>query len=116
VVGILDDQSTNIYMPIQMAFQILSDDKEIGIYDSIIIKIKNEDLLDETITKIETRLMTSRMVTNKTKDFSISSYNSWEVFKINVDLLKELKVDYEWKTKDEVDIDEEDFIKINFNL
>ena len=72
VVGILDDTSTNIYMPIQMAYQML-DDKENGIYDSIVIKVKDEEKLNETIAKIETKLMITRHVTEKTKDFSISS-------------------------------------------
>ena len=72
VVGILDDNSNSIYMPIQMAYQML-DDKENGIYDSIVVKIKNEDQLDETIAKIERKLMTVRHVTEKDRDFSISS-------------------------------------------
>ncbi|MBN1502312.1 ABC transporter permease [Candidatus Woesearchaeota archaeon] len=72
VVGILDDSSTNIYMPIQMAYQML-DDKENNVYDSIVIKVKDEDTLDETIEKIENKLMLVRHVTEKTQDFSISS-------------------------------------------
>ncbi|MFH1728670.1 MAG: ABC transporter permease [Pseudomonadota bacterium] len=72
VVGVLDDTSTNIYMPIQMAYQML-DDKENGVYDSIVIKVRDEDKLDETIEKIETKLMMVRHVTEKNKDFSISS-------------------------------------------
>ena len=72
VVGILDDSSTGIYMPIQMAYQVL-DDKENGVYDSIVIKIKDENQLDEVIAKIENKLMIMRHVTEKTKDFSISS-------------------------------------------
>ncbi|MCK5474869.1 MAG: FtsX-like permease family protein, partial [Candidatus Aenigmarchaeota archaeon] len=62
----------NIYMPIYMAYNVF-DDKEIDVYDSIVIKIKNEDYLDETITKIESKLMLMRHVTEKTMDFSISS-------------------------------------------
>jgi len=72
IVGILDDSSTSIYMPIQMAYQVL-DDKENDIYDSIVIKIKNEDQLDEVIEKIEAKLMLVRHVTERTKDFSITS-------------------------------------------
>ena len=72
VVGILDDQSTNIYMPIQMAYQMISDKKN-DIYDSIVVKVKNQDQLDEVITKLENKLMTARHVTSKTKDFSITS-------------------------------------------
>lgn len=72
VVGILDDQSTNIYMPIQMAYQVI-DDKTNDIYDSLVVKIKNEDQLEEVIAKIESKLMIARHVTQKNKDFSISS-------------------------------------------
>ncbi|MGV8087307.1 MAG: ABC transporter permease [Candidatus Woesearchaeota archaeon] len=72
VVGILDDSSTSIYMPIQMAYQVL-DDKENDVYDSIVIKIKNEDDLETVMTKIENKLMMIRHVTSKDKDFSVSS-------------------------------------------
>lgn len=72
VVGILDDQSNNVYMPIQMAFQVIPD-KTNGIYDTFVVKIKDENQLDETITKIDNKLMTARHVTSKNKDFSISS-------------------------------------------
>lgn len=72
VVGILDDTSNSIYMPIQMAYQMLPD-KENGVYDSIVIKVKDEEKLDDTIAKIETKLMMIRHVTEKNKDFSISS-------------------------------------------
>ena len=72
VVGILDDTSNNIYMPIQMAYQML-EDKENDVYDSIVIKVRDEEKLDETIEKIETKLMMVRRVTEKNKDFSISS-------------------------------------------
>ena len=72
VVGILDDNSNSIYMPIQMAYQML-DDKENDVYDSIVIKIKDEDNLDTVIEKIENKLMIVRHVTEKDKDFTISS-------------------------------------------
>lgn len=72
VVGILDEGNTNIYAPIQMAYQML-DDKEQGVYDSIVIQVKDEEMLDDTIAKIEKKLMTIRHVTNSSRDFSISS-------------------------------------------
>ena len=72
VVGILDDSSTSIIMPIMMAYQVI-DDKETGIYDSIIIKIKDEENLDLVVEKIENKLKMIRHVTEKTKDFSVSS-------------------------------------------
>jgi putative ABC transport system permease protein len=72
VVGTLDDTSNNIYMPLQMAYQVL-EDKDNGVYDSIVIKVKDEGQLDAVIEKIETKLMMVRHVTQKTKDFSVSS-------------------------------------------
>jgi len=72
VVGILDDTSTSIYMPLQMAYQII-DDKENDVYDSIVIKIKNEEDLDNVIAKIEKKLMMARHVTEKDRDFTVSS-------------------------------------------
>jgi len=72
VVGILNDESNSIYMPIQMAFQVLSD-KTRDEYDSITIKIKDESQLDEDMAKIENKLMLVRHATNKTKDFSLTS-------------------------------------------
>ena len=77
VVGILDDQSTNIYMPIQMAYQVL-DDKETDIYDSIIVKIKDENEVDYVTEKVEQKLMLTRHVTEKDKDFTISSSKQME--------------------------------------
>jgi len=49
------------------------EDKENGVYDSIVIKIKNEDELDAVMEKIENKLMLLRHVTSKTKDFSLTS-------------------------------------------
>jgi putative ABC transport system permease protein len=72
VVGILDDTSTSIYAPIQMAYQVI-DDKETDVYDTIIIKIKDEEQLDSVMTKIENKLMLVRHVTSKDKDFSLTS-------------------------------------------
>lgn len=72
VVGILDDQSRSIYMPIQMAYQVIGD-KENGKYDTLVVKIKDEDQLDEVMAKIENKLMTSRHVTQDDKDFTVTS-------------------------------------------
>jgi len=72
VVGILDDESNSIYMPIAMAYQVL-EDKTNGEYDSITIKIKNEQDLDAVMNKTIDKLMMVRHVTSKTKDFSLTS-------------------------------------------
>lgn len=72
IVGILDDQSTNIIMPIQMAYQVM-DGQEKDIYDSIVVKIKDEDNLDAVVEKIEYKLMITRHVTESDKDFTVTS-------------------------------------------
>ncbi len=72
VVGILDDESNQMYMPIQMAYQVIKD-KPNDIYDTIIVKIKNEDDLDNVIPRLQDKLMIERHVTDKNKDFSITS-------------------------------------------
>lgn len=72
VVGIIDDDSNNIYMPIQTAYQAI-DNKENGKYDTIVAKIKNEDRLDDILAKIDKKLMTSRHVTKEDKDFTVVS-------------------------------------------
>lgn len=72
VVGILDDERNTIYMPIQSAYNVI-DDKTINTFDSLVIKVKDEDALNTTLEKIETKLKMVRHVTDKTKDFSVSS-------------------------------------------
>ena len=72
IVGILDDQSTNIIMPIQMAYQVM-DGSEKDIYDSIIVKIRDEENLDAVVEKIEYKLMITRHVTESDKDFTVTS-------------------------------------------
>jgi len=72
VVGILDDESNSIYMPIQAAYQVINNKKN-GKYDTLFVKIKNEDQLDAVMMKIERKLMTSRHVTKDDKDFTIIS-------------------------------------------
>ena len=77
VVGIIDDQSNSVYMPIQIAYQVIPE-KETDVYDSIIIKVKDEDLLNESIERIDKRLMVTRHVTEKDKDFSITSNKQFQ--------------------------------------
>ena len=70
IVGVLDDQSTSIYMPIQMAYQVL-EDKDQDVYDSIIIKAKSEELVPAVEEKVTKKLLISRHKTERNKDFSI---------------------------------------------
>jgi putative ABC transport system permease protein len=72
VVGILEEGST-IYMPISIARTLLED---VGPneFNSISVKIADVDLSNETITDITKKLMMARgILTEKEKDFSISS-------------------------------------------
>lgn len=72
VVGVLDDTSTSVYMPISMAYQILEDSVR-DQYDSIIVAVEDEEQIDATIEKIEKKLRMSRHVTEKEQDFTVTS-------------------------------------------
>jgi putative ABC transport system permease protein len=72
VVGILDDQTTSIYMPIQMAYQLMPD-KTVGIYDTFVVKIRDQNQLDTAISEIQDKLMIARHVTQNKMDFSVTS-------------------------------------------
>jgi len=72
VVGILDDQSNSVYMPIQMAYQLMPD-KTVGIYDTFVVKIRDQNQLDAVIAEIQDKLMIARHVTQNKMDFSITS-------------------------------------------
>lgn len=76
VVGILEQSGSgdsNIYMPITMARDIL---EEVGEdeFGSISVKIENVEVVDETISKIDRKLMLSRgILQERDKDFSVSN-------------------------------------------
>lgn len=70
VVGILDDTSNSVYMPITAAYSVL-DDKENGEYDSVVVKAKSDDVIDELKDDIEYKLMIARHVNEKDIDFTI---------------------------------------------
>ena len=65
-------EDNRIFMPIESARDVLED---IGRekFDSIIVKAENPDLVDQISAEIETRLMLSRHVTERSKDFRVSS-------------------------------------------
>jgi len=78
VVGILKEaggfggDDNRIFMPIDTARDILEDvGKEK--FDSIVVKVDNPDLVDTTLEQIDAKLMISRHVTERNKDFSITS-------------------------------------------
>ena len=72
VVGILNDESMSIYMPILMAYTVTTG-KTVGQYDSIVIKIRDQNYLNQSITDIQNQLLNTRHVTTTTQDFSITS-------------------------------------------
>ena len=78
VVGILKEaggfggDDNRIFMPIDTARNILED---VGRekFDSIVVKVDNPDLVDTVLEQIEAKLMISRHVSERNKDFSITS-------------------------------------------
>ncbi|MBN2042799.1 MAG: ABC transporter permease [Candidatus Aenigmarchaeota archaeon] len=65
-----DDRS--VIMPIEAARNIL-DDVGTTEFGSITVKVADENLAEETMAAIDAKLMLSRHVTERTKDYSISS-------------------------------------------
>jgi putative ABC transport system permease protein len=63
---------SGIIMPIEAARAVL-DDVGTSEFDSIIVKVDDENAVAGTMSAIDARLMLSRHVTNKTKDYSVTS-------------------------------------------
>jgi len=77
IVGILKASGTGgednrIFMPITQARNAITDASKDRL-DSIAIKVSNVDLIDDITSEIDTNLMNSRHLTNKTKDFTVTS-------------------------------------------
>ncbi|MBN1793088.1 ABC transporter permease [Candidatus Woesearchaeota archaeon] len=72
IVGILDDSSSNIYMPITQAYTVLTD-KTKDVYDQVIIKVKDEDELNQTMDDINYKLKIARHVISGKLDFTLTS-------------------------------------------
>lgn len=70
VIGILDDTSKSIYMPLSSATNVIAD-AVTGEYDSIVVKTKSDDVVDAVEATIEYKLMIARHVTEKDIDFTI---------------------------------------------
>ncbi len=80
IVGILKESGNNddsrIFMPIENAVLVL-ENKDKKNYDSIIIKMKDIVLTDDTVAQITSKLMLSHGITQETKkDFSVTSLKS----------------------------------------
>lgn len=77
IVGILKTSGTGgedsrIFMPIINAREVIEDAGRERL-DSITIKVSNPDFADQTASEIDSNLMISRHLTNKTKDFTVTS-------------------------------------------
>jgi len=76
IVGILKESGESndrmVIMPTEAARDIL-DNVGNNEFDSIVVKVADKDLVDETMTNIDNRLMLSRHVNERTKDYSITS-------------------------------------------
>lgn len=80
VVGILEEEGgrgdRSIYMPLDGAVNLL-DDAEEGVYDSITVKARSEDLVDELMEDIVDKLMVSRHIIQvDDRDFSVTASKS----------------------------------------
>ncbi|WP_440948639.1 ABC transporter permease [Methanosarcina sp. T3] len=79
VVGILTEEGQgdrSIYMPIDAAVNLI-DDAEEDVFDTITVKAKSEDLVDELMEDIEDKLMVSRhIIREDDQDFSVSASKS----------------------------------------
>lgn len=79
VVGILKASTgfggsdRTVYMPIETAREVLESIGDKKKYDSIVIKVNDANLLDDTETQINNKLMLVRAVTEEKKDFTVSS-------------------------------------------
>jgi len=80
IVGILSEEGESgdrsIYMPIDGAVTLI-DDAQDGVYDSITVKAKSEDLVDNLTEDIVDKLMISRhIVSDDDRDFSVTASKS----------------------------------------
>ncbi|UGV41551.1 ABC transporter permease [Methanococcoides orientis] len=77
VVGILEsgDNENGIIMPIDAAVDIIEDAEE-DVYDSIIVTVDDVDNVDAVVEDIEEKLMISRHVTERDRDFTVSDSSS----------------------------------------
>lgn len=71
VVGIINN-SQDLIVPENVAYTILSDSTP-NQYDQITVKVGNVDDVNQVVTDITTKLLLSRHVTTKTKDFSVTA-------------------------------------------
>lgn len=71
VVGIMDN-SMDVIMPLDTAYEILPDSKE-GEYDVLLVKVENKDIVDDVVAQINSKLFLTRHVNEKTKNFTVTA-------------------------------------------
>ena len=72
VVGVLEegDNDNGIIMPIDAAIELI-EDAETDVYDSIVVSVNDVDNVDAAVEDIEEKLMMSRHVTERDRDFTV---------------------------------------------
>jgi putative ABC transport system permease protein len=79
VVGILESEGGSsdrqIIIPIDAAVEVI-EDAEKDSFDSIVVKVEDVDTVETVAEEIETKLMISRHVTDRDRDFSVSESKS----------------------------------------
>jgi len=78
IVGILDIESRSIFIPLDSAVGVL-DEKEEGVYDSLIVVTENAELVENTTSDVIARLMMSRGILKESeRDFTVSNMLSMQ--------------------------------------
>lgn len=79
IVGILEESGgfgsgddRTVFMPYDSAILVL-EDMDADCYNYLEVKVSNEEMVEETMEEIDRKLMLSRHVTERTKDFTVSS-------------------------------------------
>ena len=78
IVGILDSESKNVFIPLDSAVGVL-EDKEVGVYDSLTVVVENPNFIENTTIDISRKLMISRgILKDSEKDFTVSNMLSMQ--------------------------------------
>ncbi|MFH0906433.1 MAG: ABC transporter permease [archaeon] len=77
VIGIFKSgtNDNSIYIPIDIAADVITD-KEVNSYDRITVKVNSENDVNQVATDINDKLMLSRHVTTRDKDFTVTDMKS----------------------------------------
>lgn len=75
--GVMGSSDSGIFMPIDSA-RVVFDQLGEKDFDSIEIKVRDVNSIDDTLTQIESRLMLERAVNQNTKDFTVNSVKAFQ--------------------------------------